>query len=120
MTDWTITEMLDEIGPLIRNRWLIHAVLTKYWANKFAIIWETNDLHRLANEQSLAITENQAVTILQQAAEFYSSEKGLRRSDLAQMIKQAGIGRALTKREVAKFDARDEIVMNIPRSRSRN
>ncbi len=60
----------------------VEKVLAKYWADKVAVIWTTDDVHSIQDDYdedtfSSSLSEDQAIDILQEAFNSYDAEQGI-------------------------------------------
>ncbi len=110
-----ITELLQQLRPALKSVAKAEHLLNGYWADKIALVWTTNDVHRAANEAKTVLTEQQARTLLISLHQHHNPQYGLRWSDLAETIQQSGLGRDLSKRELHRFIHRDVLVIDLPR-----
>ncbi len=60
----------------------VELVLQKYWEDKVAVVWTTEDVHAVQddfdeNEQTSSITEEQAESILQKAFDKHDASVGI-------------------------------------------
>ena len=66
-----ITVLLAQLRPALKSVAKAEHLLTQYWADKIALLWTTNDVHRAANEAKTVLTEQQARTILRSLYDNY-------------------------------------------------
>src|ERR1039458_7359875 len=104
-----LVEMLNALRPVLKSRQRAEQILTRYWRNKIAIVWDTEDVHRAANERELALTEKEAIQVLQTLHNQHNAQLGLRWEDLTAHIKAYVLGRKLTQREVNQFVHHDKL-----------
>ena len=77
---------LVEAG-LATNGEQVELVLSRYWADKVAVVWTTEDVHSVQDnfdedEQTFSLSEEQAQSILQKAFEKHDAEQGITWEDL--------------------------------------
>ena|ERR1017187_3677113 len=60
-----IDDMVRRLKPVLQDKARAHKILTRYWRNKMALVWITEDVHRAANEMEVALTEKEAMTVLE-------------------------------------------------------
>ena len=113
MHDHIITDMVRKLKPVLKDsdKAKAHQILTKYWRNKMALVWEVEDVHRAANELELALTEREAVHVLQTLHNQHNAQYGIRWEDLTAHIEAHVLGRKLTRREVRKFVKQDQLTI---------
>ena len=112
-----INEMLDALKPAINSRKKAHQRLTRYWADKMALIWTTRAVHRAANEQEVALSEAEARRILLDLHQHHNAQYGIRWEDLTALIKEGVLGRDLTKAETKRFVESDIITIRSRREK---
>ena len=61
-----ITELLEILGPLLKSRRKAKLLLDAYWADRIALIWTTQQVHRAANEKRLVLIEAEARDLLRE------------------------------------------------------
>ena len=109
-----IAELLQQLRPALRSTAKAEQLLTEYWADKIALLWSTNDVHRAANEAKTVLTEQQARTILRSLHDNYRQQYGLEWRDVIEAIEQSGLGRDINKRELHRFIHRDVLLIDPP------
>ena len=60
----------------------VEVVLSRYWADKVAVVWTTEDVHSVQNdfdedEQTSSLSEEQAQSVLQKAFEKHDASEGI-------------------------------------------
>ena len=86
-------------------------ILKRYLSDKVLIVWKTEDVHRAANELRLALTEKEAMQVLETLHRQHNPQLGLRWEDLTGHIEAHVLGRKLTKREVSEFVKQDKLTI---------
>ena len=109
-----ITELLAQLRPALKSVARAEQLLNEYWADKIALLWNTKDVHRVANEAKTVLTEEQARTILRSLHDNYHAQYGLEWRDVSEAIQQSGLGRDISKRELHRFIHRDVLVIDPP------
>ncbi|MEI7733200.1 MAG: hypothetical protein WCO56_26755 [Verrucomicrobiota bacterium] len=107
----THLELLKALAPVIKNQSKAKHLLEKYWQDKIALVWTTQQVHRAANEIETVLTEAEAIEILQDLYQHHNPQYGLRWSDLTDYIKDSDLGRTLTKAELNRFVYHDQITI---------
>jgi hypothetical protein len=107
MHQYNIVEMLRALAPTLKSKRKAEALLRRYWSDKIAIIWSTEDVHRAANERETVLTEEEAWKILSDLHEHHNAQYGLQWKDLYEAIENSGLGRDITKRELSRFVHKD-------------
>jgi hypothetical protein len=111
MHQHTIKGMLRALRPMLKDNIAAQQRLERYWLDKIAIVWTTEDVHRAANERELALTEEEATHVLQRLLDRHDAQYGLKWADITAYIEDRVLGRKLTKREVDAFVHRDIITI---------
>ena len=109
-----ITELLEILGPLLKSRRKAKILLDDYWADRIALIWTTQDVHRAANKNRLVLTEAEAREMLRELHLHHNPQYGLRWSDVAEHIQQSGNSRDIRKRELHRFVHHDVLTIAPP------
>ena len=109
-----ITELLDKLCPVLKSRRKARVLLDDYWADRIALIWTTQDVHRAANENRLVLTEAEARELLRDLHLHHNPQYGLRWSDVAEHIQQSGKSRDIRKRELHRFVHHDVLTIQPP------
>lgn len=109
-----LTEMLDALSPALKSRKAAEARLKKFWSDKMALLWSTQDIHRAANEKETVLTEEEARTALNDLHRHHDKQLGLRWQDLVEWVEQSGLGRDITKRELSRFVHHDILTIQKP------
>lgn len=100
-------ELLRVIAEVVRSRRKAERILKRYCRDKITIVWRTSDVHRAANELEVALTENEALEVLETLHLQHNPQLGLRWEDLTGHIEAHVLGRKLTKRELNRFVKND-------------
>jgi len=106
-----IEDMVRKLTPVLKDKAKAQKILTRYWRNKIAIVWETIDVHRAANECEVALTEKEAIQVLQTLHNQHNAQCGLKWEDITTHIKENVLGRKLTQREVRLFVHHDKLTI---------
>src|ERR1035438_1113243 len=101
-----INEMVRRLKPVLQDKAKAHRILTRYWRNKMALVWMIEDVHRTANEMEVALTEKEAMTVLETLHRQHNPQLGLRWEDLTAHIEAHVLGRKLARREVRRSEER--------------
>lgn len=109
-----IAELLQQLHPALKSASKAEQLLTEYWADKIALLWTTKDVHRAANEARTVLTEEQARAILRSLHDNYHAQYGLEWRDVSEAIRESGLGRDISKRELHRFIHRDVLVIDPP------
>ena len=106
-----IEDMVRKLKPVLKDQAKALKILNRYWKNKIAIVWDTESVHRAANEMDLALTEREAITVLETLHRQHNRQLGLRWEDLTGHIEAQVLGRKLNKREIRKFVHHDQLTV---------
>lgn len=106
-----INELLKALRPVLSNQTRARKILERYWRNRIAIVWEVKDVYRAANERELALTEKEAAEILAALYQKHDAQTGIKWQDIYDLIDEHCVGRKLTKRELARFVAKDIVTV---------
>jgi len=104
-------ELFQAIVQVIKNRRKAERIIQRYFCDKIIIVWKTKDVHRAANELEVALTESEAMTVLETLHYQHNPQYGLRWEDLTTHIEDQVLGRKLNKREIKRFVERDIITI---------
>jgi hypothetical protein len=118
MHDQIINDTLAVLRSVVKNEEKAKDLLQRYWLNKIAVIWTTEDVHRAANERDLALTQKEAVQVLRYVFDHHDAQCGLKWEDITNRIEDRVLGRKMTKREVDRFVHRDIIAIQKSTKRS--
>ena len=86
-------------------------ILKRYLSDKVLIVWRTEDVHRAANELEVALTEREAMQVLETLHRQHNPQLGLRWEDLTGHIEAHVLGRKLPRREVSQFVKHDKLTI---------
>jgi hypothetical protein len=104
-------ELLKAILQVIESRQKAEKIIQRYYRDKITIVWKTSDVHRAANEHEVALTEKEAMTVLETLHRQYNPQLGLRWEDITGHIEAQVLGRKLTRREVNQFVKNDKLTI---------
>jgi IS30 family transposase len=105
------TELLKVILQFLESRSKAEQIIKRYYRDKITIVWKTEDVHRAANERELALTEKEALQVLQTLHDQHNPQLGLRWKDIWGHIEAYVLGRKLTKREIQQFVKNDKLTI---------
>ena len=112
-----ILEQLTVLQPALKSRRQAEQLLAEYWADKIALVWTTQQVHRAANEAKTVLTEQQARQLLNELHRDYDPQYGLDWETLSDRIQHSGLGRDITRRELHRFIHRDVLAIDPPATR---
>jgi hypothetical protein len=104
MHEYIIDSMVEELKPELKNRAKAKQILERFWRDKIALVWDIADIHTSANEAGVALTEQEAIKLLNELHHHHNKQDGLRWEDLTAYIEEYALGRKLTKRELKWFE----------------
>ena len=110
-----VEELLKQLKPAIKSQRQVRPLLEQFWSDKIALLWTTEHIHRAANEQKTVLTEADARKILHDLQAHYDRQYGLKWEDVAEQIKDSGLGRDITRQELTRFINQDVVVVDGPR-----
>ncbi len=114
MNDYIIEATVLELLPVLKSCKKARHILEQFWSDKMAIIWDTEDVHRAANESEVALTHQEAGTVLHTLHEQHNAQYGLKWQDFTDHIQENGLGRKLTKTELKNFINKDKLTIHRP------
>ncbi len=104
-------ELLKVILKTLENPKQAEKIVQRYYRDKITIVWKTMDVHRAANELRLALTEKEAMTVLETLHRQHNRQLGLRWEDLTAHIEAHVLGRKLNRREISQFVKHDQLTI---------
>jgi hypothetical protein len=111
MHEYFLKELTQKLKAALKDNPRAINILKRYMQDKIAIVWRTSDVHRAANEMEMALTEREAMTVLNTLHRQHNRQLGLRWEDITGHIEAHVLGRKLTKREVKKFVQHDKLII---------
>ena len=106
-----LEELTQKLKAALKDNPKAVNILKRYMQDKIAIVWKTEDVHRAANELRLALTEKEAMTVLETLHRQHNPQLGLRWEDITGHIEAYVLGRKLTRREVSRFVKKDQLTI---------
>ncbi len=103
MHDYIIESMVEALKPTLKNPKRAKQILERFWRDKMALVWDVEDVHTSANEREVALTNQEAMQILNKLHEQHNKQYGLQWKDLTDHIEENVSGRKLTKTELRRF-----------------
>jgi hypothetical protein len=70
------------------------------------------DVHTAPNEREVALTNQEAIKVLQELHHYHNRQYGIKWVDLTCYIEEYGLGRKLTKRELKRFVEKNILTIN--------
>jgi hypothetical protein len=103
MHNHIIEAMVEALKPTLKNPAKAKHILDRFWADKMALVWDTEDVHTAANEREVASTNKEASKVLQELHHYHNKQCGLQWKDVTCYIEENALGRKLTKHELKRF-----------------
>ena len=103
MHEYIIESIVEALKPTLRSPRKAKETLDKFWSDKIALVWDTTDVHTAANERELALTNTEAIHVLNELHHHHNKQYGLQWKDVTSYIEEYAPGRKLTKRELKRF-----------------
>ena len=107
-----IDGMVSKLSPILKDKSKAEQILKKYWRSRMALVWMLHDVHTAANERGVALTNKEAMTVLQTLLTQHNKQYGICWQDLTTHIQDNVLGRKLTKTEIKKFVTMNIITIN--------
>ena len=112
MQETIINDMVGRLKPVLKDASKAKSILQRYWRTRMALVWMLADVHRAANEREVALTNREAINVLQKLFHQHNPQYGIKWEDLTTHIEDHALGRKLTKAELHRFVHRDIISIN--------
>ena len=103
MHDYIIEAMVKALKPTLKNPAKAKQILERFWSDKMALVWDVQDVHTAANEREVALTNQEAIKVLQELHHYHNKQCGIKWEDVTSYIEEYALGRKLTKAEVKRF-----------------
>ena len=87
-------------------------ILDRFWRDKIALVWDVQDVHTAANEREVALTNQEAIKVLQELHHYHNKQTGLQWKDVTCYIEEYALGRKLTRRELKRFVEKNLLTIN--------
>ena len=111
MQETIINDMVARLKPVLKDASKAKTILNRYWRTRIALVWMVADVHRAANEREVALTNLEAIDVLQQLLHQHNPQYGIKWEDLTTHIEDQALGRKLTRAELKHFVERDIITI---------
>jgi hypothetical protein len=112
MHDYIIQAMVKALKPVLKDPAEAKQILEKFWADKMALVWDVRDVHTAANEREVALTNQEAIKVLQEMHHYHNKQTGLQWKDVTCYIEEYALGRKLTKHELKRFVEKSVLTIN--------
>ena len=96
-------ELLRVLRPVITDKLKTEKILNRYWRSRMVLLWTVKDVHTAANERDRALTNAEAVQVLQVLFKHHDRQEGLKWSDFTSYIEEYALGRKMTRAEIRRF-----------------
>jgi hypothetical protein len=103
MDQFIIKAMVKALKPALKGRSKAEQILDRFWSDKMALVWDVQDVHTAANEREVALTNTEAIKVLQELHHYHNKQCGIKWEDLTAYIEEYALGRKLTKTELKRF-----------------
>ena len=111
MQETIINDMVGRLKPVLKDASKAKTILNRYWRTRIALVWMLADVHRAANEREVALTNREAIDVLQQLFHQHNPQYGIKWEDLTTHIEDQALGRKLTGPELRRFIGQDIITI---------
>jgi|SRR5208283_235098 len=112
MHNYIIEAMVEALKPTLKNSRKAQQILDRFWTDKMALVWDTEDVHTAANEREVALTNKEAIKVLQELHHYHNKQYGIKWEDVTCYIEEYVLGRKLTKAEVKRFVEKNLLTMD--------
>jgi hypothetical protein len=109
---YIIQAMVSALKPALKNPVRAKQILERFWTDKVALVWDTQDVHTAANEREVALTRKEAIKVLQELHHYHNKQTGLQWRDVTCYIEENCLGRKLTKTELKRFVEKNLLTIN--------
>jgi len=106
-----IDGMVQRLHSVLKDRHKAKAILKRYWQPRMALVWSVIDVHRAANERAVALTNTEALAVLESLHRQHNQQYGIKWEDLTTSIEDRVLGRKLTRTELNRFIKQDIITV---------
>jgi hypothetical protein len=103
MHHYIIEAMVKALKPLLKNPAKAKQILERFWTDKIALVWDVQAVRTEANEREVALTNQEAIKVLQELHHYHNKQTGLQWKDVTGYIEEGALGKKLTKAELKRF-----------------
>jgi hypothetical protein len=103
MHHYIIEAMVKALRPALKSPTRAKQILQKFWSDKMALVWDVQHVHTAANEREVALTNSEAIKVLQEMHHYHNKQYGIKWEDLTCYIEEYALGRKLTKHDLKRF-----------------
>ncbi len=111
MHDHIIQAMVKALRPVLKNPAKAKQILERFWTDKMALVWDVQDVHTAANEREVALTNKEAIKVLQELHHYHNKQTGLQWKDVTCYIEESALGRKLTPAELKRFVEKNKLTI---------
>ena len=112
MDQFIIKAMVKALKPALKDRRKAEQILDRFWSEKMALVWDVQDVHTAANEREVALTNQQAIKVLQELHHYHNKQCGIKWVDVTCYIEESALGRKLTRAELNRFVEKNLLTIN--------
>ena len=112
MHHYIIEAMVKALKPVLKNPAKAKQILERFWTDKMALVWDVQDVHTAANEREVALTNQEAIKVLQELHHYHDKQCGIKWEDVTCYIEEYALGRKLTKAELKRFVEKNLLTIN--------
>ena len=112
MHHYIIETMVKALKPVLKHPAKAKQILDRFWSDKMALVWDVQDVHTAANEREVALTNQEAIKVLQELHHYHNKQLGLRWEDVTSYVEEYALGRKLTKVELKRFVEKNLLTIN--------
>jgi hypothetical protein len=103
MHNYIIEAMVKALKPALKDAKRAEHILEKFWSDKMALVWDVQDVQTAANEREVALTNEEAITVLHELHHYHNKQYGIKWEDITAYIEEYALGRKLTRAELKRF-----------------
>ena len=81
MHDHHIEAMVRRLKPVLKDKLRAKTILQHYWKSRIALVWDVADVHRAGNELAVALTNAEAMQVLQTLLHQHNAQHGIKWKD---------------------------------------
>jgi len=111
MDELQLDTMVRRLKPVLKDAPRAKTILKRYWRTRIALVWDVADVHRAANERAVALTNRQAIQVLETLHRQHNRQYGIRWEDLTTHIEDHVLGRKLSRAELHRFVHQDRLTL---------
>ena len=112
MHDHIIEAMVKSLKPALKDPIKAKQILERFWSDKMALVWSVQDVHTAANEREVALTNKEAIKVLQELHHYHNNQYGIKWEDVTCYIDKYALGRKLTRTELKRFVEQNILAIN--------